>query len=874
MSTRKHSKILSAFLLFALILSFTVFPAHAAGGAKVKFTFPADTYSDPSGVTIDIYKGVFPYGDAPVETYTKDGTLTLVGSNATNTPCTISQPGYYTYYIHGDNCYRLYKLFIVTQEDINRGIISLEASGGNLAGSGYEPTTVPPLAYEGYEVFEWEAGLGEWTDEIMERVLSIEDQGYQTPAFESGGAAHQITTQSELMDFLTDRNAACSDMYLYTIGKTPGYHFDMPLVVFSKTDLSSFQSLEDAAAAVAANGKTNVWIQAQIHPNENASGEGALVLIDDIINQAEIRAYLDDINIIIVPRINGDGSYLYSRKNYSDLDMNRDHMAVKSAELSYLHSAYFLFMPEITVDLHEMDWYGVTKDSNGDYVMRNADDVQVTPATSLNIDSSVTELALDMTGFAFEQAKAEGLRPYHYGTTVNNPIGRAYYGLFNSASFLVETRGIGAGQNGLERRVFSQETISLAFLEYAATHAAQIKKLVADARAEVVSEGAVFGEADDVVVLHHTKSGNTLTEYTGLREQYYLNGTLYTSHEDTLSLEDTITRGRERPTAYVIPADIENIDRILYIFDNQNIEYYQLAPNASANLKQYYYVGEYSGEVAGTYGDGGGVITDGFVADLREAADVTFSKGAYVIPMDQVSANVAAMLLEPDVNDSTNYDGTLVQSGLVTFDQNTKNFPIYRYEKNDPRATLASNCFTDIRGHWAENAILYAWENGLMSGTSTSTFAPDLSLSRAMIAQILYSLEGKPSVSNQQSGTPFSDVASDAWYADAVYWARLNGIISGYGSSFGPNDPVTREQLASILSGYSKFKGLDVTPSGSLASFTDHASASSWAVQPLTWAVDHGLLSGMGNGILNPAGSASRGQVAQIMMTYLKTVAK
>ncbi len=872
MLSRQARKFCSLLLLLSLLLSLSILPAHAASGAEVKFTFPEDTYSDTSGVTIDVYKGIFTYGDTPVETYVKNGTLTLVGADATRKPCTILEPGYYTYYIHGDNCYRIYKLFIVTQEDIASGTISLEATGGNLAGTGYEPTTIPPLAYEGYEVFEWEAGLGEWTDEIMEKVLSIEDQGYQTPAFTTQGAVHQITTQDELMTFLKDRDASCDEMYLYTIGETPGYHFDMSLAIFTQTDLSQCTTLEQAAKAVTANGKTNVWIQAQIHANENASGEGALVVIDDIVNDPEIQSYLDDINILIVPRINLDGSYLYTRSNYEDFDMNRDHMAVKAEEISFLHNAYFQFMPEIAVDLHEMDWYGVA--SGTDY-MRNADDVQVTPATSLNIDPAVTELALDMTAAAFQSAKDEGLRPYHYGTTVNNPIGRAYYGLFNSASLLVETRGIGAGQNGLERRVFSQETIVLSFLEYAAQHAAEIKTLVADARADVVAEGSVFGEDEDILVLHHTKSGNTLTEFTGLREQYYLDGTLYTSHEDPLSLEDTVTRSRQRPTAYVIPKDIANVDQILYVLDNQNIEYYSLLPGSTAELKQYYYVGEYSGEVAGTYGDGGGVITDGFVADLRDAEQVTFDSGAYVIPMDQVSANVVGMLFEPDVNDSTNYDGTLVQYGLVTYDKDSQNFPIYRYEKDNPRTTLVSNGFADISGHWAKDAILYAASKGLMNGTSANVFSPDMNLSRSMIAQILYSLEGKPALAQADLEKKFSDVASDAWYANAVYWAQSKGIISGYGDgAFGPNDPVTREQLAAILSSYSKFKGMDVASKGSLSAFPDSASASSWAVQSLTWAVEKGLLSGMGDGTLNPTGTASRGQVAQIMMTYLEKVAK
>ena len=149
----------------------------------------------------------------------------------------------------------------------------------------------------------------------------------------------------------------------------------------------------------------------------------------------------------------------------------------------------------------------------------------------------------------------------------------------------------------------------------------------------------------------------------------------------TLAINDTVIRSRIRPTAYVIPKDIPNAEKILYILDNQGAEYYELAPGSTADLKQYYYVGEYTYEGS----------SKGFTADLREETAVTFDQGAYVIPMDQVSGNVIAMTMEPDVNDSNGYDGTLVQYGLVSYDETTMNFPIYRYEGNDPRTTLVSN---------------------------------------------------------------------------------------------------------------------------------------------------------------------------------------
>ena len=138
---------------------------------------------------------------------------------------------------------------------------------------------------------------------------------------------------------------------------------------------------------------------------------------------------------------------------------------------------------------------------------------------------------------------------------------------------------------------------------------------------------------------------------------------------------------RQRPTAYVIPADAENIEKILYIFDNQGFEYYKLSAGSTASLQQYYYIGEYmeNGKAKG------------IEAGLRDTSDVTFASGAYVIPMDQVASNVIAMLCEPDVTDSNGYDGSLYQYKQIDYDKSTMNFPLYRYTGNDPRTTLVSN---------------------------------------------------------------------------------------------------------------------------------------------------------------------------------------
>lgn len=181
--------------------------------------------------------------------------------------------------------------------------------------------------------------------------------------------------------------------------------------------------------------------------------------------------------------------------------------------------------------------------------------------------------------------------------------------------------------------------------------------------------------------------------------------------------------------------------------------------------------------------------------------------------------------------------------------------------------------FLDVNtGAWYYDAVKYAVENGLMSGTGTYTFEPNTTLSRGMIAQMLYALEGKPSVS---SASNFTDVSSSDWYDKAASWAQSKGIITGYEDGrFGPNDPLTREQLALILYNYAKSEGHSTSTKADLSKFADDTSTSPWAQQAMSWAVGEGLLSGRGVNMLYPTGTATRAEVAQIMMNFCENVAK
>ena len=174
--------------------------------------------------------------------------------------------------------------------------------------------------------------------------------------------------------------------------------------------------------------------------------------------------------------------------------------------------------------------------------------------------------------------------------------------------------------------------------------------------------------------------------------------------------------------------------------------------------------------------------------------------------------------------------------------------------------------FADVSsGDWYYDAVVYVYKNGLMDGTGPAAFAPTTVLTRSMAAQVLWNLADSPAVPGTAG---FTDVPSDAWYAGAVNWSAARGIVTGYSTgAFGPEDAVTREQLAAMLYRYAGTP----EPTGSLDGFNDKDAVSDYAADALCWAVDEGLLTGKGGGWLDPAGTATRAEMAAILMRFTES---
>lgn len=190
------------------------------------------------------------------------------------------------------------------------------------------------------------------------------------------------------------------------------------------------------------------------------------------------------------------------------------------------------------------------------------------------------------------------------------------------------------------------------------------------------------------------------------------------------------------------------------------------------------------------------------------------------------------------------------------------------WKKREPDAV--KNPFADVNaGDWFYRDVLFSYEKGLMSGMDAAAFAPYANTTRAQIAVIFYRMEGSPAVEGENSFTDVVRDSSTAWFYDAVTWAQQNGIMGGYGnSSFAPNDPITREQLAAIFYRYAQYKGYDTTQGGmAIREFDDYESISDYAMGAMAWAVNTGLVKGDSN-LLYPKGTATRAEIAALFHRF------
>lgn len=213
--------------------------------------------------------------------------------------------------------------------------------------------------------------------------------------------------------------------------------------------------------------------------------------------------------------------------------------------------------------------------------------------------------------------------------------------------------------------------------------------------------------------------------------------------------------------------------------------------------------------------------------------------------------------------------GNTDNGGSTGGDENTDGSEDGDNGDNDGGNISPSLPFTDVSADdWFAEPVAFAVEHGLFAGTSATTFSPNVNMTRAMLVAVLYRHSGD----SVQTEPVFDDVATDAWYAEPIAWAKANGVVAGMTeTTFAPDQSITREQMATILMRYTKLQGID-TPAGgdAIKGYSDYSSVSEYAQESMAWAVDQGLISGTSSTTLSPTSGATRAQVATILMRYVQ----
>ena len=188
---------------------------------------------------------------------------------------------------------------------------------------------------------------------------------------------------------------------------------------------------------------------------------------------------------------------------------------------------------------------------------------------------------------------------------------------------------------------------------------------------------------------------------------------------------------------------------------------------------------------------------------------------------------------------------------------------------NADKADKNESPFRDIsEDDWFYEDVLFAHEEGLLTGTAKRTFSPYANTTRAMMATVLWRMDGEPET---KADSRFTDVAGGQWYSDAVAWADENGIVKGYGTgAFGTNDAVTREQFAAMLYRYARYSGRVIQTGNDLTDFKDAGKVSSWAQDAMLWAVHNGIITGKPGKLLDPQGTATRAEIAAMLRRFVK----
>ena len=373
---------------------------------------------------------------------------------------------------------------------------------------------------------------------------------------------------------------------------------------------------------------------------------------------------------------------------------------------------------------------------------------------------------------------------------------------------------------------------------------------------------------------------------------------------DTFAAKDTITSGNTADDKVSLvkllkdKAKIDDMDfNVNYVLKYAPTE--NLKPGDPAIGNTYTFTMRLNQTITGggggiSGGGGGGIsVKENYAVTVKEAANAVVSASAaqaqagtkititvktnegYAVESVAVRQQGAAGLLTVTDNGNGTYTFTM-PAGAVTVTVTTKVKTVTPVNPDDPSAPGHSDFCHAVRYNdvdlsaWYHSPVCYVLANGLMTGYNANTFGPHDPLSRAMVAQIFYNMEGQPEGDYEDK---FPDVEDGKWYHDAITWAYEHGVVSGYGDGlYRPEQDVSREELVQIFCNYAKAKGWADAEHADLSSFADDHHVADWHEVAMQWGVGAGLLGGKGGNVLDPKGDAARAEAAQMLMNFCEKI--
>ena len=569
--------------------------------------------------------------------------LTPVSSTSTSSVYTV-EPGLYTAKIsYNGSHYYLRYMYVYGRSEAQEVSCVFPAASG--------------IGYEGLIA-------GRHTDEINEHYYNDNDiNGFyipDSPYFNNRPGSTVFTTNEEANAFLDAKDAECDYMYVFYPTKTVVRDYDFPVVVFTKDEIPDGATAQDIATIVGKEkGRDIIMITCGIHGNEASGAEGGLALVSELCGEYGNTVF-DGTNvgaIVIFPRMNPEGLYAYIRNTTADVvnpNLNRDYMTASDVATATYAYFYDLFMPTMTMDCHEShiqpEW------SEGEILTDNYDVglSYFTSASSIHGDADAI-LSGDMgvtneyvgqkiCDDAIDSLKDQyGLRSYYFPQGESPSLARNYSNHLGAFGYTIEIPGIWGAEEHYARRVFTQVTAMKTLIGITLESDGTLAAAAAEAREETALSAQIFDRRRPIVV-EQAESRVPTYGFTWNNPIVGADGTVRVS--DNLVWQDphnVAIKYRTLPTAYVISADVENLDAVLARLDTHNIAYKKLDAGITMTLQQY-----------------GGTTSS---ATLSEEKSVTFENGAYIVPVDGYKAYVIAYLFEPDNTDVTEGVCTFAQTG-------------------------------------------------------------------------------------------------------------------------------------------------------------------------------------------------------------------